>query len=268
MSKETKLSEKEQDFQKLLACKTHLGTKNCDYQMERYVWKRRTDGVHILNLAKTFDNLKLVSRIIVAIDNPADVCVVAARTYAQRPILKFAQHTGAVAVAGRFTPGTFTNQLQKVFKEPRLVIVTDSRIDHQAVTEASMANIPVVALSDTDTPLSGIDVVIPCNNKGKHSLGLLFWLLAREVLKMRGVVNAANPWTEMVDLFFYRDPEDLEKSEADAEEIAPVTWGDAAATSAPQQEQGGWSDNQWGATGGEWGATGDFGAGSAGWDSV
>jgi len=265
MTKDTPLSEKEQDFQKMLACQTHLGTKNCDYQMERYVWKRRSDGIHILNLGKTYENLKIVARIIVAIENPADICVVAARTYAQRPILKFAQHTGAVAVAGRFTPGTFTNQLQKAFKEPRLVIVTDSRIDHQAVTEASYANIPVVALSDTDTPLRGIDVVIPCNNKGKHSLGLLFWLLAREVLKMRGVVNAANPWTEMVDLFFYRDPEDLEVPEQGAEEAAPSQpWG---AEPAAQQATAEWGTTQW--SGGEWGeaATGDN-FGNTAWNAV
>eukprot|EP00298_Acanthocystis_sp_HF-20_P029211 c8098_g1_i1.p1 GENE.c8098_g1_i1~~c8098_g1_i1.p1 ORF type:complete len:268 (-),score=78.55 c8098_g1_i1:12-815(-) len=260
------LSEKEQDFQKLLACGTHLGTKCCDHQMAPYVWKRRADGLNILNLGKTYENLKVVARIIVAIENPADVCVVAARTYAQRPILKFAQHTGAQSIAGRFTPGTFTNQLQKAFKEPRLVIVTDPRIDHQAVTEASMSNIPVVALCDSDTPLSGIDIVVPCNNKGKLSLGLLFWLLSREVLKMRGTVNAANPWTEMVDLFFYRDPEDLEKSEADVEETKGGEWGAEAA--APQA-----SSNEWGAT--EWGNTDDWGAqgnssadAGTGWDTV
>lgn len=28
----------------MLAADVHLGTKNCDFQMERYVFKRRTDG--------------------------------------------------------------------------------------------------------------------------------------------------------------------------------------------------------------------------------
>jgi len=241
MTKDTQLNEKEQDFQKLLACGTHLGTKCCDFQMEPYVWKRRADGIHVMNLGKTYENIKLVARIIAAIENPADVCVVAARTYAQRPILKFSQHTGAIPIAGRFTPGTFTNQLQKVFKEPRLVIVADPRIDRQAVVEASMSNIPVVALCDSDTPLSGIDLVIGCNNKGKLSLGLLFWLLAREVLKMRGTVNAAKPWTESVDLFFYRDPEDLEKSEVDVEEGNAGEWSGENQQAAAQGE---WS-NEW-----------------------
>jgi len=254
------LSEKEQDIQKMIACGTHLGTKCCDHQMSPYVWKRRADGINIMNLGKTYENLKIVARIIVAIENPADICVVAARTYAQRPVLKFSQHTGAQPIAGRFTPGTFTNQLQKAFKEPRLVIVTDPRIDHQAVTEASMSNIPIVALCDSDSPLSGIDIVIPCNNKGKLSLGLLFWLLTREVLKMRGTVNAANPWTEMVDLFFYRDPEDLDKSEAGEEEKADFGESDNQANTQ-------WNSD-WKQPTNDWNQTNAGGDANDGWDAV
>jgi ribosomal protein S2 len=29
----------------MLAAEVHLGTKNCDFQMERYVFKRRNDGI-------------------------------------------------------------------------------------------------------------------------------------------------------------------------------------------------------------------------------
>jgi small subunit ribosomal protein SAe len=40
------LSQREQDIQMMLAADVHLGTKNCDFQMERYVYKRRTDGTY------------------------------------------------------------------------------------------------------------------------------------------------------------------------------------------------------------------------------
>jgi small subunit ribosomal protein SAe len=88
-------------------------------------------GVFLINLAKTWEKLTLAARMIVAIENPADVCVLSARPYGQRAVLKYAQHTGAVAIAGRFTPGTFTNQVQKNFLEPRLLILTDPVSDHQ-----------------------------------------------------------------------------------------------------------------------------------------
>jgi small subunit ribosomal protein SAe len=121
----------------LIAASAHLGTKNVDHQMHEYVWRRRQDGIHILDAGKTWEKLQLAARVIVAIENPQDVIAISARPYAQRAVLKFASYTGAQSVAGRYTPGTFTNQITKQFKEPRLLIVTDPRTDHQPIKEAS-----------------------------------------------------------------------------------------------------------------------------------
>merc|ERR1711865_103222 len=221
----------EDDIQKMLACQVHLGTKNVDFQMERYTYKRRPDGVYVIDLSKTWEKMMLAARVIVAIENPADVCVISARPYGQRAVLKYAQYTGAQYIAGRFTPGCFTNQIQKQYKEPRLLILTDPRTDHQPIREASYCNIPIIAFCDTDSPLRFVDVAIPANNKARNSIGLLYWMLAREVLRLRGIINRAS-WDVVVDLFFYRDPEEAEK------QIEEAANADAEAPAAPVAQYG------------------------------
>ena len=176
------------------------------------------------------------------LSNPADVCAISARPYGQRAVLKFAHHTGAVAIAGRFTPGNFTNYITRSFKEPRLIIVTDPRTDAQAIKEASYVNVPVIALCDTDSPTEFVDVAIPTNNKGRHAIGLIWWMLAREVLRLRGTIATRDTeWDVMPDLYFYRDPEAEENKEVIeeakvAEEVIPETF---TATGADWEVAGG-----------------------------
>jgi len=249
MAQSNPLALQESDVKMMLAADVHKGTRNLDAQMSRYVWRRRQDGIFLLNLGKTWEKLTLAARVIVAIENPKDVILVSARPWGQRAVFKFAQYTGASYIGGRYTPGTFTNQYSKKFLEPRLLIVTDPRTDHQPILEASYVNIPVIAFADTDCPLVHVDVAIPCNNKGKHSVALMYWLLAREVLRMKAQIARGSPWSVMVDLFMQREEEATKEEEK--------------AVVAVEAEAGGFGAGAEEVVGGNWGGSADDGFGTA-----
>merc|ERR1711934_44037 len=212
------------------------------------------DGVHFQEtyrwcsyhqLEKTWEKLMLAARAIATIENPEDVFVVSSRPYGQRAVLKFARYIGTSSMAGRYTPGSLTNQIQSAFKEPRLLVVADPRSDHQPVTEASYANVPVIAFANVDSPTRFIDIAIPCNNEGDKSIGLMWWFLAREVLRLRGSISRELQWDVMPDLFFYRNPEEAEKEEqARQEALAAQAAAASAQQQPPKQEETDWGTQE------------------------
>jgi small subunit ribosomal protein S2 len=171
-----------------LAAGIHIGTLQKTASMKPYIYKVRSDGLYILDIKLTDDHIKAAARFLSKFPNDK-ILVVSRRQYGQKPIQDFANITGAVAIAGRFVPGTMTNPNYNGFMEPKVLIVTDPRGDEQALKEASIIGIPSVALCDTDNLASGVDLVIPTNNKGKKALSTIYWLIAGELLRERGELD-------------------------------------------------------------------------------
>jgi len=236
----------EEVVQLLLATNAHLGTQNVNPKMNRYIWKRRTDGVNLFNIRKTWEKLVLAARVIAAIENPLDINVVSTRQSGQRAVLKFSQFTGAHPISGRFTPGGFTNQIQEKFLEPRLLVAADPRSDHQAITEASYVNVPVIAFCNSDSHVRLVEIVIPFNTSSNQAIGLGFWLLAREVMYLKGQLPRGQTWDVMIDLFIYRAPEEAaEQKKAQIENKAVTATEETYRPLEHATEATGESWNEW-----------------------
>jgi len=184
----------------LLSAGIHIGTRMKTGDMEQFIYRVRPDGLFVLDVKKTDDRIRVAAKFLARFE-PAKTAAAAGRLYAQEPVSKFCQVTGATAIVGRFIPGLLSNPLYPNRIEPEVLIVSDPRADFQGVKEAGAIGIPVVALCSTDNEFVGVDYVIPTNNKGRRALAVIYWLLARQILKERGELAADKELPLTVDDF-------------------------------------------------------------------
>jgi len=215
------LTKRESDILRLLHSNCHVGSRNYTHGMERYIHNISKEGVPVFKVDDTLEKIKLAARIIAGIQDLSEVFAISSREFGQRAVVKFAHYTkSSVTSSSRWTPGSLTNYKTKQFKEPKLIIVVDPYADFKALKEASYCNIPVIALCDTHNSLKYVDLAIPCNNNSTESISMVFWMLAREVLTLRGQLDKDEDWEVMVDLFYHKNLNEktAAKDENDGEE--------------------------------------------------
>jgi small subunit ribosomal protein S2 len=161
--------------------------------MKKFLDTLRQDssGLHLIDVHETDSRIRVVAKFLSRFD-PDRILVVSARQYGQRPARKFADNIGAMRIVGRFIPGTLTNPRLRTYIEPEVILVTDPAADAQALSEAVSTGLPVVGICDANNMLRNVDLVLPANNKGRRSLALVYWLLAREILKRGKSISDAD----------------------------------------------------------------------------
>lgn len=179
MSQET---ENEDMKKQIFSTGIRVGTEVKTKFMTPFITKASPEGLYMLDLDITLSRIQTAGRFIKKFDINR-VVVYSGRSYCKTPIEKFCELTGAKMMLGRFMPGTLTNPSLPFYIEPQLIIISDPRVDSQAVTEATNAGIPVIGIANTDNITSKLDLIIPANNRGRKALATVYWLLAREILQ-------------------------------------------------------------------------------------
>ncbi len=178
----------------------HIGAKFKSEGMRKFVYKSRKDKLKVLDVGTIDERIRIAAGFLASFE-PEKIVVVSQKEYGQTPAKKFAELTGVKSLLGRFVPGAFTNPNSKLFVEPSVLLVTDPNSDKQAIKEAKKMRIPVVAMCSTDNQTKNVDLIIPINNKGRKSLALAYWLLAREILRKWGKVKTEKDFTAKTSEF-------------------------------------------------------------------
>ena len=207
----------------------HIGTKLKVMDMNPFIYRMRNDGLFVLDLRKIDERIRLAAKLLSQYA-PEEILVVASRTYSGNAASVFSGLTGVKVYQGRFIPGILTNVNRADFVEPKLILVCDPKGERQAVIEAGMMGIATIGLCDSDNTTSSIDWVVPCNNKGRRSLALLFYLFSREYLMGRGKIASYDEFTTPLSTFEAEKPEEGAIVAVPAAQVAPPAESMAAAS--------------------------------------
>ena len=176
--------------EKYLSAGVHIGMTSKTADMKRFIYKVRPNGLAVLNVGMLDKRIEHAANMLAPMKK---MLIVSKKENGQEPAKKFAETVSAKAIVGRFMPGSLTNPSYKHFFEPEATIVVDPAADKQAIKESITMRIPIIGLADTFNDTSYIDVVLPCNNKGKKSVALILWLLAKLIKEKRSEEFSATP---------------------------------------------------------------------------
>lgn len=177
------------DSNEYLKAGIHIGTKFRTKYMANFIYKTRPDGLSVLNLKKIDERIKMAANMLTNYA-PEDILIISRRENGWKALRQLNKLTGMKVIVGRYPPGILTNSNLETFTEPKIIFVCDPWPDKNAVDDALRIGVPIIALCDTNNQSNGLDLVVPCNNKGKKSVGLVFYLVAREYMRKKGMLGS------------------------------------------------------------------------------
>jgi small subunit ribosomal protein S2 len=178
----------------------HIGTKFKNKSIENFIFKTKQNGLKIMDIEKINERIYLAAKLLSDYE-PGEIMLICRRETGHKPVKKLAEITGMRCVTGRYLPGTISNAQFSFFTEPKIMVVSDPWHDKQAIKGAILSNIPIIGLLGSNNSTEYIDLAVPCNNKSKKSLPLVYYLLGREYLKLRGVIKSDEEYNVTLEDF-------------------------------------------------------------------
>ena len=173
-----------------IACSVHLGTKVITPDMRRFVYKRRADGLAVLNTNLIDDKIREAVKFMIQF-SPEDIFIACKREAAWPAVERFAEATGIRKFTKKYPAGIITNLQLETFFEAKMALICDPWVDKNALNDANKVGVPVLAICDTNNYTAGVTTMIPANNKSRKSVGIILFILAREYLKAMGKADHA-----------------------------------------------------------------------------
>jgi small subunit ribosomal protein S2 len=186
-------------LEEYLSSGVHIGTKHKNGHMAKFILRSRADGLKILDTEQIDERLKVLISYLSRLE-AKDFAIMGRRENVKKPLTTFAKIIGCDIFTGRYLPGKLTNASLDTFKEYKAVIVCDPLTDKNILQEAFEQGIFTIGFCDTNNKTMQLDLVIPINNKGKRSMGIAFYLLAKHYLANRGILKEKD-FTYTVDDF-------------------------------------------------------------------
>jgi len=168
-----------------IRCSVHLGTKVITPDMRKYVYKRRADGLAVINTKLIDDKLRNAIDFFIQY-NPEDIFIACKREAGWPAVEKFSEVLGIRKFTKKYPAGIITNIQLEDFFEAKMTIICDPWVDKNALNDATRVGLPVMAICDTNNYTKDINQKIIGNNKSQKSVGLILFVLAREYLKAKG----------------------------------------------------------------------------------
>ena len=166
----------------------HIGSNMSNTYSKWFIQSSRNDGIKIIDIKKTDERLKILLNLLLN-EDLNKMLLIGKKKNVKKAASLFSKLTGIETYTKRYLPGNLSNTDLKNFSEYKIVILCDPSADKNILNESFENGSFIASFCDTKHVSSKIDLVVPINTSGEKSLALAFYLLTKNYLVKKKIIN-------------------------------------------------------------------------------